>query len=57
MFCRRYAKEGDTCNNSNLKCAFGYICVSTDDEQETKQVIPDYANLDIVQKVYVMIIE
>ena len=31
MFCRRYAKEGDTCNNSNLKCAFGYICVSTDD--------------------------
>ena len=31
MFCRRYAREGDTCNDDNLKCAFGYVCVSTDD--------------------------
>jgi hypothetical protein len=30
-FCRRYATKYDTCNDYNLKCAFGYECVSNDD--------------------------
>jgi hypothetical protein len=30
-FCRRYATKYDTCNDYNLKCAFGYKCVSNDD--------------------------